>query len=80
MTTRRIIGLSFVLRIMYIVFLLTSGSAKFIERCTKAGNCPDEKACYTLCQLFGYKDYGGFCIYEADHECCCLAKDNPPHP
>ncbi|KAH1112843.1 hypothetical protein AAZX31_04G215100 [Glycine max] len=79
MTTRRIIGLCFVLGIVCIAFLSISGSAGFVYSCTKAGNCPDGKACYTLCQFFGYKDFGGLCI-EDKNQCCCVKDDGPGHP
>ncbi|KAG5031554.1 hypothetical protein AAZX31_06G124800 [Glycine max] len=70
MTTRRIISFNFILRIMCVALLLTSGSA-LMESCTKAGNCPDDKACNTLCNLFGFKDYGGFCVYYGTIDYCC---------
>ncbi|KAG5031551.1 hypothetical protein JHK82_015155 [Glycine max] len=75
MTTRRISRLSFVLEIVCIVFLLTSGSAKILY--SEGGNCPDAISCNSLCAFLGYKDHGSGCTAEGRNLCCCIKHDGP---
>ncbi|KAL3014798.1 hypothetical protein AAZX31_06G124600 [Glycine max] len=83
MTIRKITGLNFVLGMVCVAFLLTSGSANMISEsantesadtiCKKGGFCPNTNLCNNICLFWGFNKGGSCTILQNENLCCCTS-------